>query len=135
MKIKISVISSIIISVLIILLFTGCAEKVSIQDRLDMFIAELNKTDRSDVYTNCHPDASKYSQAKPASYWDGIFPTAQIEYSLDSTSPSGSTVLTTLKSTGGLNDSDIEFEMKEDTPDVWFINKIDLNDDDSYEFD
>ena len=46
---------------------------VTIKNRLDNFVAELNKADRSSVYLQLDSSATSYSAAKAASFWDALF--------------------------------------------------------------
>ena len=104
--------------------FYSCAqndddETMTISGRLDKFVADVNNSPGS-VYTNCHPDAAKYNQAKPAEYWTTNFGTG---FALSDRSTSGTTVTAT-GSGGNFNGFPIAFTMQEDGTDNWKIKTI-----------
>lgn len=117
-------------------MYTGCnTDAVSIEDRISMFMEEINKTDRSDVWVHLHPDANQTNtNGKLDSFWggSGLFPEANITYSLSSQTVSNSIVTATIAASNGTPagwsgaSESIKFTMKEDGTDIWFINKIEL---------
>ena len=61
---------------IVALLVVGCAlTRTSITDRIIGFQADLNKSDRSSMYLNFHPDSTAdYNAIKTSAFWVNYFP-------------------------------------------------------------
>ncbi|MDR3200869.1 MAG: hypothetical protein LBT68_05360 [Spirochaetales bacterium] len=94
-------------------------ETMSISARIDKFIDDLNNNS-GNVYTNCHPAAGQYNQAKSGTYWSQNFGTG---VSLSGRATTGSTVTATV-SGGNFSGKSITFSMQEDGTDNWKIRTI-----------
>lgn len=108
---------------LIAVAVTGCSlfGGVSKTDRITLFVAELNSSDRSDVYTHVHPEADDYDALK-----DGDFVFEGSELDADNQDFSVSAVVEGFDATTGIwtsrNDLDsFTAVMKEDGFGVWKI--------------
>ncbi len=117
-------------AIAVAVLFSNCnllSPKTSISDRINQFIKDINDSSRSNVSSDLDITSLAYSQVT-ASYWNTLFPTAGIPYSLSST-PSASGVTTTINSSyasyvGGLP---IIFGMGTDISGNAVIHSITLN--------
>ena len=125
----------ILIKVLLILgiLFfylTGCGpEKLSIAERISAFMEGINASgSRDGVQAHIHPDASNYAATADGTFWDSPFLSGD-NFVLDSLTISGSTAETTIDSDSVYNDDPIQFEMKEQETDNWFIIGIKIDTD------
>jgi hypothetical protein len=119
--------SGAILSIVLSLILFSCnmVPPVTIEDRISQFMAELNKADRTNVYTHVHSDATSYNTIKPAAYWDGIFATGNT-YSLSGLSVTSPTATATC-SGGAWSGSTFNFTMKETDPKVWKILRLTSN--------
>ncbi len=123
------------IILIVLVMVSSCKEdddeSVSIEERISMFMDDINSLDRSSVYKNIHPDADQYDACKPDTYWNTRFQTSAISYSLSSTSKSGGTYTATINSTGawGYDGRTAVFAMLEDDEDVWKIKEITIDGD------
>ncbi len=57
----------------------GCSFGVTIQGRIDQFIADLNASSRDQLYLNLDPSLADYEALKDPAYWDGIFPPVGVD--------------------------------------------------------
>jgi hypothetical protein len=108
-------------------IFFGCdlagSKGVSIEERIDSFIEDINAGRYNKLYTHFHPTKTeKYNQIKPDSYWTTIFPDTR-DYSLSEKIIVGSTCTSTI--TGGViyNNTPIIFYMAKDGDD-YMIEKL-----------
>jgi predicted PurR-regulated permease PerM len=96
----------------------------SIGDTVNQFLADLNSSDRSSVYTNLDPNASLYNSAKAAVYWNALFPKGEV-YKLAGITPIANTVTTTLSSTTTYASGyQIVFVMVQDSSKNYLISSI-----------
>jgi hypothetical protein len=120
----------IVIAVAAIGLMTGCPQpeeddSVSIDERIDAFIADANAGNYDTMYTNMHPTAAQYNQAKAASYWSQSFQDS--DHTLGTLNISGTIVTSTISSTTYGSNKPIRFTMLEDGSDVWMIKKLEID--------
>lgn len=87
---KLLLLCSILIAVLAMVF--GCGFGVTVQQRVDFFLAALNNDDRTDLYLNLDPNLPNYDLLMAPAYWgeapdDGYFPTVSggTPYSLANT--------------------------------------------------
>ena len=110
------------------LLWISCelyVEKVSIPERIDHFISDLNSDYRVLMYRNIHPDAEMYTALKLPGAWDVYFPPGG-GYRVVSNRPDAADVVDTYFSGGPLYGTAVKFYMKEDDSDNWMIIKINM---------
>jgi hypothetical protein len=116
---------AVMIATLIAVFSCNTVPPVSIEDRIAQFMADLNKADRTNVYTHIHTSAASYGGVVPKAYWDGLLATTFIPYSLSGLSVAGSVATATVNTThltyGGATWT---FTMKESEPKVWKILQI-----------
>ncbi|HOV38406.1 MAG TPA: hypothetical protein PLG79_06775 [Spirochaetales bacterium] len=112
-------------------IFFGCdlagSKGVSIEERIDSFIEDINAGLYDNLYTHFHPtETEKYAEIKPAGFWTTIFPDTG-DYSLSNKSIVGSTC--TGKITGGdiYSNTLITFYMAKDGDD-YMIKRLDIAD-------
>lgn len=55
----------------VLALVTGCFFGISINQRLEQFVADLNLADRSSLYLNLDPNLPDYDALKDPAYWSG----------------------------------------------------------------
>ncbi len=123
---------SVCIVALSILLFAGCSNPVSINERIDSFIEDLN-TDRSHVYKNLDKDnTAQYAQAADPIFWLASFPLPDItggSYSIAGLNDSNTLNVTGMisgPSTFGPQKT-IYFMMSQDSDDNWYIQQMDFD--------
>ena len=115
-----------------ILSFEGCSLlPVSVEDRIAIFLEDINSLDRSSIYLNFHPDLTgDYDFIRNETYpdWGALFPTGPGTYipysisSLDTSDPMG--VTGTVESVNiGWVDKPIFFIMAKDGMD-WMIQEM-----------
>jgi hypothetical protein len=123
MKIR-HIIITIITAALLILALQSCSLfGTSIDARIDMFEDDLNY-DRSNLYTNLHPDeTSDYDALKSPLAWAGWFPTGSIPYDIYNRSESGDTVDATIAG-DGYPARQIIFYMSKDGLFDWKIESV-----------
>jgi hypothetical protein len=110
------------------LLWISCelyVEKVSIPERIDHFIYDLNSDYRVLMYKNIHPDADMYTSLKLPGAWDVYFPPG-VGYRVMSNRPDAEGVVDTYFAGGPLSGTAVKFYMKEDGADNWMIIKINM---------
>jgi hypothetical protein len=126
MKIR-HIIITIVTAVLLVLALQSCSLfGTSIDARIDMFVDDLNYTDRSSAYTNFHPDeTSDYNALKePTSTFDVWFDPGSF-YDVYNRSESGDTVTADID--GGIySGTEIIFYMAKDGLFDWKIESIRL---------
>ncbi len=115
--------------------FVSCdlsgGEGVSIEERIDMFMDDINKGNYSNLYKHIHPDADQYSETKKPDYWygpGGAFPEGET-YTLGGIVPDGDMVTTELNSKTLYRKATIIFVMKKDGDD-YKILKITIESED-----
>ena len=123
-----------VLTAVLVLAIGGCdLIGVSIQDRVSLFLADLNSLDRSQIYLNFHPTLTNdYSaiQNETLPDWALLFPTGTyIPYSisgLDTSDPWN--VFGSINSIDGAwgGAKSIIFRMAKDGPD-WMIRELDLD--------
>jgi len=110
-----------------VLLVNGCnllGDKVSIHERIDSFFADIDGANWSSVYTNINPDNPLYDSYKADSYWNTRF-NAGDSYSYSSYSEGSLSASVTVSSSDASYSGDTwVFTMKEDTPGLWYIDKL-----------
>lgn len=103
---------------LLALTLSGCdlfGDKVSVSERIDMFVIDANAYAYASLQAHTHPDAGQYAQAD-SSFWSTRLST-YLPLSVTSTSASTATA-----SGGGVT---FTFYLKEDAPNVYKIYRID----------
>lgn len=129
-----------IILIITLYFFTGCpllVYMVTIEQRIDSFIGSLNNTDRTNAYLNFHPTAtSNYDEIKSTDFWDTNFPWgSSLGYSISGLSDTDSSDTTKTKTVTGVfeewsePDKDIEFTLKADDYNNWYIQALSLDGD------
>lgn len=124
MKIR-NIILLIILSLIIIVGFTGCSLfGTKIDERIDSFISDLNN-DRANAYNNFHPDkTTDYNAIKSATYWDTDFPSGTPNYSISGLDDSDSDNVTAeISGPSGFSTQEITFSMAKDGCD-WMIVEV-----------
>ena len=117
---------------ILITTFVSCdlsgGEGVSIEERIEMFMDDINAGNYSNLYKHIHPSADFYEQTHNAIYWNapGVFPEDE-KYTLDVIVPIGDVVTTILNSDISYSDATIIFVMKKDGDD-YKILKITIED-------
>ncbi|TVR70363.1 MAG: hypothetical protein EA427_06100 [Spirochaetaceae bacterium] len=112
------------------LVLTGCPDdkddSVTMDQRINLFINDVNADNYGNLWTHMHPDSSAYTQRRDASTWTADFPRGDRPFSITTLNISGSTVSTTITSSGsGLySGSSITFTMQLSGKDVWAIRSI-----------
>jgi len=102
--------------------FFGCdlfgAKGVTIKERIDMFMKDVNEGNYSNLWKHIHPSADYFEQAKSADYWNkpGVFPSGE-KYSLEAIVPVLDVVTTKLNSTASYKNAIIIFTMQKDGDD------------------
>ena len=113
---------------LMIIALSGCKEDtVGINERIEMFVSELNDTTRNSLKDHFHSDNTASTGSE--SYWDTKFNNNSGQsYSLGSISSTGATTRN-VKIIGGIFDATdtFNFTMKEESEDDWYILDIDLD--------
>ena len=116
-----------LIILVVALSFESCSLfGTKIDERIDAFIDDLNNSDRSNVYTNFHPDkTADYNAIKdPSTTWDIWFPVADIPYSISNLDDSDSdSVTAVISSSGTFGPSNATFKMAKDGFD-WMIEEL-----------
>ncbi|GAB4363670.1 MAG: hypothetical protein Kow009_00230 [Spirochaetales bacterium] len=110
------------IALILVTTFFGCdlfgVKGVTIEERIDMFMEDVNAGNYGNLYKHIHPDAELYEQTKSPDYWNkpGVFPSGET-YQLGVIIPVGDVVTTTISSTASYSDDTIIFQMKKDGED------------------
>ena len=127
---KITVIFMLLTGVYLLVFLTGCAEEdsgMSIDERIEEFVSELNDTTRNSLKDHFHSDCAASSSSE--AYWETKFANDSGQtYSQGAITSTGSTTRD-VKIIGGLYDATdtFSFTMKEEDEDDWYILDIDLN--------
>jgi len=106
----------------LVTVFFGCdlfgAKGVTIEERINMFMKDVNAGNYSNLWKHIHPDAELFDEAKSADYWSkpGVFPSSE-KYTLGLIIPAGDLVTTTINSSTSYNGNTIIFKMKKDGDD------------------
>lgn len=109
----------------IALLLSGCGLTVSVSDRLDQFLADLNSDDRSSIYLNFHPeDTQDYAAIQNKTYpdWSLLFPLSDRPYAYENLN-TVDTGNVTCRIVGKVTEYDATFVMALDGFD-WQINDL-----------
>jgi hypothetical protein len=88
-----------LLAAVLVLAFGGCSLfPVSIEERIQLFMDDLNKTDRSMIYLNFHPTlTTDYDAIQGGTHlpdWDVPFAVAYISYSIADLDPSNPSTVT-----------------------------------------
>ncbi len=107
----------------------GCQQSVSIGDRIDSFIEDLNTQDRTHVYKNFDKDrTAQYAQIAIPAFWALSFPVpdATGSYSITNLDDSNSLKVSgTISGPVGFPTKPIYFMMSQDSDDNWYIQQMD----------
>lgn len=126
-----AVIRLVVLAAVSLLILAACdmLNSVSSSERLNLFMAELNKSDRSNLYKNLSTTAAKYAVAKPGSYWDTHFPTDGA-YTSTVTATGTGAITTTLKNAGSFPSTTVTFTFTSTglLGNIWMISTIKLGD-------
>lgn len=125
---KKSILFLILAAVAMVLVLSSCStdsddETCTIEKRVKSFFDDVNN-DKSSAYENLHSGCQMRNELKSSSAWDPYFPGADYTYS---GSKSGSSWIGTFSGEGFLDNTSIEFEMKQDGTDNWKILSININ--------
>ena len=110
------------LALILVTAFFGCdlfgAKGVTIEERIVMFMKDVNEGNYSNLWKHIHPSAYYFEQAKSADYWNkpGVFPSGE-KYTLGLIIPAGDRVITTIRSETSYAEDTIIFEMKKDGDD------------------
>lgn len=110
------------LALILVTAFFGCdlfgAKGVTIEERIDMFMKDVNAGNYSNLWKHIHPSADYFEEAKSADYWNkpGVFPSGE-KYTLGLIIPVGDLVTTTITSETSYAGDTIIFEMKKDGDD------------------
>ena len=122
-----------VLAAVLVLAIVGCdLLGVSVQDRVSLFLADLNSTDRSDIYLNFHPALTvDYSALQGGAFpdWSTLFPTGgNIPYSINNldTADPGNVTGDFVSINGVWLTHPFVFRMAQDGPD-WMIQEMDFN--------
>lgn len=121
---KIAIALCALFTVTMALTLTGCptpTETVSVKERMEMFVKDVNAGEYLSLKSHLHPDSNLYSQPNPL-YWETYFDT---ELPLNSPIITGSTSATALEPSGV--GTLYTFTLKEDDKDVFKILTISRN--------
>ena len=115
-------------SVLAALLVGACdmTESVSIEERAQRFMRDLDRENYSNLYTHVHPDEAWRAQARLPETWEAEFPYGDYKY--EKITVSGSRADVELKGTlpAGFEAGEIlRLHVRRDG-EVWYITQIDL---------
>ncbi len=108
----------------------GSTETVTMKQRIEQFVIDLNNDDRTNLIKNFHEDQTEdYGAYQDSAGWDAIFPVADEDYVITYKDPTGTpaTTITTLITGGGFFiDDEIIFEMLETETDsnIWQIKTL-----------
>ena len=125
---KARIVLAVLAALTLLTLFFGCdlfmAKGVTIEERIDMFMKDVNAGNYGKLYTHIHPDAELYEQTKSADYWNkpDVFPSGE-KYTLGLVVPVGNLVTTKINSMSRYDNDTIIFEMAKDGDD-YKIKKI-----------
>ena len=109
------------------LVVSGCnlfGDKVSKKERIDMFVADINAHNWTSLYTHIHPDNSSRNNLKSATDWEPSPFAANVALSYSNYQESGDTITVDITSSDSNEGSTWTFTMKEDTPDLWYIDRL-----------
>jgi hypothetical protein len=123
-KIQLAVV--LILASILVALFIGCnLMPVSIADRIDMFMEELNSNDWSGVYLHfSEEDTADYDSIKPAAFWEGLFDEADQPFAVSDIDKSDSDNVTlTIKDNSGALVYYVKFKMVE-IGSKWYIEDM-----------
>lgn len=116
-------------SVLAALLVAACdmTESVSIEERAQRFMRDLDRENYSNLYTHVHPDEAWRAQVRDPKTWEPEFPYGDYKYSEITVGSSQAGVTLTGTPAGSFIAGDIlNLRMRRDG-DVWYIIRIDRN--------
>ena len=109
------------------LVMSGCnLNKTSIEDRIDMFISDVQAGSYGSMYEHFHEDSTTYTVARTdgVTFWDTTsFSAADGTKTFSGLSYGDPTIGTYLASGIG-TDTGITFDMREEDKDDWFIRSI-----------
>lgn len=110
-----------------IVVFVGCPvdedDSVSIDERIDSFMSDVNAGRFGELQKHIHPDADQYQQSASADTWSPSPFSSGQTYTLGTKTRTDNTVTTTM--TGGVfNEETTTFGMKEDGSKVWKIRSL-----------
>lgn len=119
-----SYIKALSVVALVLVAVAGCDFfGVTIRDRVDQFMSDVNAGRFSDLKQHLHPDAESYATAD-ALYWQDYFQTSET-YTLNDLSIGASSATGVMESTDATwNTLSVTFSMQEETPGVWKILSI-----------
>ncbi len=109
----------------LLFIVASCNTDTMAQDeRIAAFMSDLNAGDLGSLHTHIHPDNSVRNQRKDPSTWTMFSGTDSFSYS-NYTELSSTSVRVDITSTDPTFDGEKwTFTMKEDTKDLWYINRL-----------
>jgi len=124
----------ILLAAILVLALAGCdLLGVSVQDRVTLFLADLNSSDRSNIYLNFHPTLTNdYAAIQNETYpdWSTLFPTnTYLPYSitsLDTSDPWNVTGLINSVNGAWAGPKPIVFRMAQEGT-SWMIQEFDFD--------
>ena len=113
--------------ILMVSILAACnMDKMAQDERIAAFFSDLDSGNIGSLYTHIHPDNSVRNQRKDPSTWT-MFPGTE-SYSYSSyTEIDSKTVRVNVTSSGPYDGAQWTFTMKEDTKDLWYINRLTSN--------
>ncbi len=126
------ILRGLLLAAIAILAFEGCnLLPVSVEGRVDAFLADVNSTDRGGIYLNFHPTLTgDYPDIRNEILpnWGTLFPLISIPFSISSLDTSDPWNVTGMvdSSTGGWVSKAIVFRMALDDMD-WMIQEMDFS--------
>ncbi|MCF7928546.1 MAG: hypothetical protein K9L68_06205 [Spirochaetales bacterium] len=115
-----------LIIVPVVFVIFGCnLNAVSIEERISMFRDALEAADASDMASHIHPDNSMKGALRTNNTWGPI--SIDEDNTFGSISGSGSTRTATFDDGAENYEGTFTFTMKEDEPDVWYIDRLYLD--------
>jgi hypothetical protein len=119
-------------ALVLVLVVGSCTLGVSVEDRLDSFLADLNTPGRADIYLNFHPtETADYAAIQSGSPppagpdWDALFEEVAIPFHYENLDPSN-TEAVTANVVGTAFSKSVVFKMALDGMD-WQIEELTVN--------
>ena len=118
-----------LIAIPVVFIIFGCnLNAVSIDERISMFKQAMESENAGDMASHIHPDNSMKGTLNTLPPWNPPLEFSSESYSFGSISGSGSTRTAIVSSTDSAYDSEtFTFTMKEELPDVWYIDRLHLS--------
>jgi hypothetical protein len=122
MKRKIILVVSLLLTFGWMCYLASCNLLDPVRARVDQFLADLNQSDRSDMYLNFDPGINDWAGIQSDAFWN-ILPDAGIPYSISAVDTSDSSAVTFTLHDVGVLSWNVQFVMSKPDSD-WLINKM-----------